>query len=417
MAQYTIAPAGLPDEVACMLFDAWVYSIAAPRFELTQYGSGGRGSQTRKPSFGSPTGKHFVLHESGLDVTVDEAVDAPDDAIQAILDEAGAHVAAGDFGAGVVYHSEMTLATMNPLSGVMHLMRTLGDQVHIEGSRRLSDVVLLDFEEGLLANAPPQGLLFAPASKVQITIFAPGPCGSDLSSTFAIGVAEFVAAVCALATGRAVDYTPMIFPADEDATLRARTRRGDATILGLARDSISLDVFGELQAKGGIDAMLRLRGSLLAYHAALKQTSADVAVMLFVTSIEALISPRAAWGKEKVTQRFVKSLIELCPEAVDALLRHANVEEAFGYTRKGELPRQRRELLELIYETRSLPTHTGLSPSGPLMGMLGSTESMRVALLSDLARAAILTFLQAPRSSVIGHPGIYPPNDSPQDSS
>jgi hypothetical protein len=70
--------------------------------------------------------------------------------------------------------------------------------------------------------------------------------------------------VCALALGRAVDYTPMVVPADEDATLQARSRRGDATILGLARESISLDVFGALQAKGGFDAILRLRGSLLA---------------------------------------------------------------------------------------------------------------------------------------------------------
>jgi hypothetical protein len=174
-----------------------------------------------------------------------------------------------------------------------------------------------------------------------------------------------------------------------------------------------LDVFGELQARGGVDAMLRLRGSLLAYHAALRQTSADVAVMLFVTSIEALTSPRALWGKEKVTQRFVKSLIELCPNAVDALLGHANVEEAFGYARKGGLARQRRELLELIYETRSLPTHAGLGLSGPFMAIVGSTQSIRVALLSDLARAAILSFLHAPRSSIIGHPDVYPSNDPP----
>jgi hypothetical protein len=106
MAQYTIVSAGLPDEVACMLFDAWVYSLAAEEFALTQYGAGGRGSRTRKPSFGSPTGTHFVLSECGLDVTVEEAVGVPDDAIQAILDEAGAHVAAGEFGEGVVYRIE-----------------------------------------------------------------------------------------------------------------------------------------------------------------------------------------------------------------------------------------------------------------------------------------------------------------------
>jgi hypothetical protein len=215
-----------------------------------------------------------------------------------------------------------------------------------------------------------------------------------------------VAAIIALATGRGVDYEPTLFPADVEATTHARARKRDPAILGLARDSISLDAFRELPARGGLDAMVRVRGSLLAYHAALKQASADVAVMLFVTSIEALISPRHAWGKDKVTQRFRKSLIELCPDAVDALLGHANVEQAFGYVRRGGLGRQRRELLDLIYETRSLPTHAGLSLSGPFMGMLGSTASIRVALLSDLARAAIMAFLQAPRSSIVGHPGV-----------
>src|ERR1039458_8793508 len=410
MANHRIASTGLPDELACLLFEAWVLLLAQARLGITQYGSGGQGTKDRTPSFGSPLDNHFVLRESGLDVAVAEAVGMPDDDIQAILDEAGAHVAAGEFGAGVVYRVEMTIETLDVLSGAMHFMRILGDQQHIEGSRRLSDLVLLDFEEGLLASAPPPGLLLAPASKVQVTIFAPGPCDSDLSKTVAAGIAEVVAAACSLATGRPVHYVPVpfLFPADEQATLQARARQRDPAILGLARDAISLDVFRELPARGGVDASLRARGSLLAYHSALKQTSADLAVMLLVTSIEALISPRPRWGKEKVTKRFVESLIELCPEAVDALLAHANVEQDFTYRREGGLARQRRDLLELIYETRSLPTHSGLNLSRTFMGLLASPESMRVALLSGLARAAILNFLQAPRSSIIGHPGMNP---------
>lgn len=43
-----------------------------------------------------------------------------------------------------------------------------------------------------------------------------------------------------------------------------------------------------------------------------------------------------------------------------------------------------------------------------MLSILAEPGTMRVALLSDLARGALLAFLQAPRSSLIGHP-IFDP--------
>jgi hypothetical protein len=128
--------------------------------------------------------------------------------------------------------------------------------------------------------------------------------------------------------------------------------------------------------------------------------------MLFVTSLEALIVPRSGWRKRKVTKRFVVALIDLCPGAVDSVLEHDNVEQAFDFRRRGAKARQRKDLLERIYELRSNPIHSGIGPSsaGDLMSMFADVSAMRAALLSDLARGAILAFLQAPRSSLIGHP-------------
>lgn len=404
-----IDPNGLPGDVARLLFEAWLWRMAEPAFGLSQYGSGD-GPEGHVVTMGSPNDRHFVLTLRGLDVTLTSASEVDETGVAEVIHGAASKVADGDFGAGVVYLVEMTLAPFDLLGGgLLHFMRTLGDQVHIEGSRRLSDAVILDFEAGLLDDAPPDGLLLAPPSKVQVTVFAPGPCPSDFSRNAAVAIADVVAALCAFATGRTVQHHAPPFPADEEATTAARARQRDPAILGLARDSISLDVFSELNAIGGTDAVLRVRGALLAYHAALQQVSPDVAVMLFVTSIEALISPRGAWGKRKVTTRFVKALIGLCPSAVDELLGHANVETAFGFVRRGGTNRQRRELLEIIYETRSIPTHTGLQPSAPPMALFGAPGSMRVALLSDLARASILAFIRAPRSSLVGHPGTDPP--------
>ena len=129
--------------------------------------------------------------------------------------------------------------------------------------------------------------------------------------------------------------------------------------------------------------------------------------MLFVTSIEALITSRTEWRKDRVTKRFIDAILILCPQAVDAILEHPNAEAALSYQKLGSSSRQRKELLSQIYDLRSVPTHAGLGISyGGALAALASPTSMRVALLSDLAAEAILAFLQAPQSFLAGHPAI-----------
>lgn len=403
MVSVRVDPNGLPDDIAAQLFQAWV-QVGAADLNLTQSGSSAN-ADGRTLSFGSPTGANFVLARSGREFSIQCADGIEEVVIQAILADAAEKASAQEYGDATVYQTQMTVRSFD-LGSPMHFMRMLGDQVHIEGSRRLSDVVILDFEEGLVTNAPPGGLLFAPPTRVDVTIFAPGPCHSALSAQVAGSCTEVVAATCALATGRPVDYDPPMFPAEAPDAAAAQQRRTDPTILGLARDSVSLDVFRDLLATGGMDSVLRMRGSLLAYHAALKQTVPDVAVMLLVSCIETLIAPTQEWGKRKVTQRFIKALVQMCPEAVGALVEHANTEVAFNYRRRGNTARRRAELLDCIYGSRSLPTHRGLRTSLASIFVISGPDSMRVALLSDLARKAIIAFLQAPRSSVVGHPPI-----------
>jgi hypothetical protein len=73
----------------------------------------------------------------------------------------------------------------------------------------------------------------------------------------------------------------------------------------------SLDVFDEFPTLGGEDGVMRIRGALLSYHLALQQPSPDVALMLFVSAIEALIVPHAEWRKEKATKRFIAEVDRL----------------------------------------------------------------------------------------------------------
>lgn len=161
---------------------------------------------------------------------------------------------------------------------------------------------------------------------------------------------------------------------------------------------------------GGPESVLKARNALLTYDAALRQGNHDVATILFVTAIEALTPPPLDWRKERVTTRFVVAVQELCPQALEEILAHANSELAFGPIKQRQNRRKVYEsLLGRIYDMRSSPVHAGLSITPRLFAHgFGADATMRIALLSDLARAAILAFIQAPRNFLVGHPVLYP---------
>ena len=254
-------------------------------------------------------------------------------------------------------------------------------------------------------------MLFVPETSIKVTVFAPGPIASTLTHRTASSAIEIVAAICSFALGNPIEIPAVVTPSPPEAADAARAMRFDASILSLARGSVSLDIFGELLNLGGPQAVIKVRGALLAYNAALQQTSSDVAMMLLVSSIEALLVPFQQWKKDKATKRFIEAVNELCPDIVDTLVNHGNVEEAFDFVIRGGETQRRKQLLDRIYEFRSIPSHQGPGLStGETFISLATPGSMRVALLSDLARGAILNYLTSPRSSLIGHPAYVGSN-------
>ena len=396
-----------PDEFSTLLFAGWVQLLAEQRLSLRQHGSGGTAENGQTFNFGVPGDRFFELERAPSgEWRLKSMQGLEEHEVELTVAEALSRTSAGDFGDDVVYNTTMQVQgfTLSPVS-TSHFMRLLGDQVSIDGSRRLGDRVLLDFQPEAPAD-PSAPQLFAPPASIKVTLFAPGPVAGDLAQKTAAGMVETIAAICALALGRVVETPIMIFPAGGEEAEAAGHRRYDRSILGLDREGVSLDIFGEFAALGGPDGMLRVRGALLSYHAALKQSSPDVAMMLLVSSLEALIVPRAEWRKEKATKRFIVALGDLCGDTLlDSVVEHANVEQAFGYKKKGSARNRRRQLLDRIYDQRSNPTHSGIGLSGAgMLSAFADPGSMRVALLSDLARGALLKFLQAPRSSLVGHP-------------
>lgn len=406
----------LSDDVAADLFVQWCTLLAEAQLGIHGSGSGAAGPR-RTYNFGQGTEKTFTLARdvTSGNWTLDKYAGIEESAIASIVNAAAARTAAQDFGLDVVYQVEL-LSKSFDLSrrSRLHMMRLLGDQVRISGWRRLSDRVLLEFLEEPPKTEP---ILFAPDCRIKVTVFVPGPVAGPLAQRVASAMIETAAAICAFGLGRSVEL-PMIigFPLRDAQAASMSVLRWDPSIRGLARDGVSLDVFGDLAILGGVDALLRGRAAFITLHEALAQTNADVATILYVAAIEALITPSQPWGRERMTKRFVEAVLSLCEPAVDAALAHQNVEQAFQHRKRGGVQRQRQDLLGRIYALRSRPSHMGVEPSrgGTLIGLLGDDHSMRLAILSDLSRAALLAYLTAPRSFLTGHPAVSPtPEEGP----
>lgn len=399
-----------PADIGDLLFTGWIQRLAQERLSITQYGTGSTAEHGSLYNFGDPTSSSFVLERT---VTGEWSLNSrrgiEESEIISIVSDARNRYVEGDVGDDFAYKAIMTSKAfaMVPLD-MSNFMRRLGDQTFITGPRRIGDSVLLNFAPKP-PDDPSQPQLFVPETVIEATIFVGGPIVGGLTNQTASIMIEIVGAICAFAIGNPVAIPLVISPASAPDTSAARAVRFDPSIPGLARDGVSLDIFGELSALGGMESFFRARGAFLSFHAALEQHSPDVETMLFVSSIEALITPFQEWKKDRATRRFIDAINELCPEVVDTLVNHDNVEKAFGFQKATTPNGSRKRLLDKIYDIRSLPTHSGIGLKGSSgLAMFADPGSIRVALLSDLARGAILNFLQTPRSSLIGCPSFSP---------
>ncbi len=234
----------------------------------------------------------------------------------------------------------------------------------------------------------------------------PGPRIGFLSSSIARAVIETVAAICTFALGRGVALPPTVIPTKQENVPELHARRADQTILTLAREHISLDIFSAITLPGGREFFERLRAAFLTFDAAFQQRHKFVASILYVICAEALTTPNAHWRDTKPTKRFIEFFDELIPLELDTIVNHDNFEEAFRTRRRSRTPRKlRRELLDKIYELRSGLVHSGLQPS--YTGLeIDTSDDIRCNLMADFAEGAILGYLASPRSSLIGHPEI-----------
>ena len=337
---------------------------------------------------------------------------ASDASQQNLVDEIVAkaidHVNQQDFG-GLVWYStwlnevDLAFSSFSPMSS---FLQRLGNQTRIAGWRRLGANVLLEFVEKIPPDWAESKPILAPKCIVNIHIATPGPGAGHFSSHIAHGVLETVGSICTLALGRPVKLPHAIFPAEAETLADLERRRSDPEILTLARKGVSLDIFSSLSVDGGLDIFRQVRAALITFDAAVRQDRNPVSAILYVVTGECLTKPNTSWRFQRLTKRFIEFFDELMPSDLDQIVAHGNFEEAFGIRRGTRTARTlRRELLKRIYGYRSGQLHEGLEPSYQGLGVsLDASADVRRGLLADFAEAAILRYLVAPRSSLVGHP-------------
>ncbi|HMO81730.1 MAG TPA: hypothetical protein PKD24_13150 [Pyrinomonadaceae bacterium] len=329
-----------------------------------------------------------------------------DDLIAESAAKAAERVAAMDLGGEVWYSTELHELpwSMSSTQFMGTLVERLNNQRRIVGWRRLGGAVLLEFTEQNGDHADGEAGMLAPKAVVKVYVAAPGPVVGQFSSRIAHAAVEVIGSICTFALGRPINLPHAVFPARQEDSELAEERRADSTVLTLAREGVPLDIYGRAGVPGGFPVFQRLRSALLTYDAAVKQEHDAVACILYVASAECLTTPDQPWRTKKLTKRFRDFYDELIPDALDRIVQHGNFEEAIGVRRGNRTSRAlRREALEQIYSFRSGRLHEGLVPS--YRGLYyDPAANARRGLFRDFAGAAILGFIQAPRSSLIGHP-------------
>jgi len=280
-------------------------------------------------------------------------------------------------------------------SSQLHMMRSVGQHKQFPGKWKLGNDAVVSFNEREFNHLP-----VLPKQEVKIVFRSNGPGHGPFGHAAACKNATLIRATLSFVTGTPLEGLPGIFPAKAQEREEAE-RELEAGALPEIH-LLGLHVWPAIaRLLAGREAFDRVLGALLAYEHALTQKSGNASLVFFVTAIEALIVPNTVWSKERVTKRFCEFLVTACPETLREVLAHANFREAFGEIEKPK------EFVEKLYQLRSRPIHTG--HLGMFRDILNADpDSVRVALVGDVTRDAILAFLRQPFSSLWGHPKLDP---------
>jgi hypothetical protein len=330
--------------------------------------------------------------------------------VQSLSLRALERVQAGDLG-GFVWHSTrfaenaFRLEWRNPF-GV--LFQRLSNQTRIAGWHRLGQDILLKFSDDG-SSEPDNGpqSIFTHKPSVEAYMRVEAPKVGYFSEFCASTLVEIIGAICTFALGRGVVAPPIASDADLALFSDLDQMRNDPLVPTLTRKGVGLDFLLAERLPGGTEYVEKLRTALLTFQEAFKVDHDAVACALYVVVADGLATPAAKWKHEKITDRFIRFYEEMIPDTLDAMAAHQDFEQIFEIRRGRRTGRAlRRDLLNAIYTYRSGQLHHGVLPS--LRDIMPNTrvrEDMRRTFFCMFAEAAILSYMAAPRCSLVGSPG------------
>lgn len=372
------------------LFADWLGYLCDKEFGAPQQGSSGDAW-----TIGLANGVTVTVRFGPQGEPQVEATDASVD-VSSLVDKAFENAARGDTGPGQWYR--MALSCDVGIDGLaLHLPRILNEHRRFEGDWAFGSDCLLTFKQ---ANTKPAQLVIPKFDLTAVyRVASPwhGPFGQDRAAE----AGTFVRSIAAFAS--AAPFQPLVglFPANEGEAKAAQ----DALAGGLqqihAEGLVLADALQRLVAPAGREALNRVHGAIYAYEEALSQRSEFVAAILLVSGMEALTTPDRPWRRKRLTVRFIQSISDLCSDELAEILAHENFEQAFGDMRSV------RQFLDVLYDARSRPLHTGfVQHRVSALPEMGGEPGIRIMFVSKLTRAAILSFLRAPFTSLVGHPDV-----------
>jgi len=384
-----------------LLVDWFAHLGVEAGYPFTQYGTSGR-AFTVGGSQAFHVTAHYTEQRPYLRFVASEPTKQTQ--VDTLAHNAIQRIDRREFGGPVWYSTQLDDPGFRLSASFMgSFVERLSAQTRVTGWRRLGRDVLLEFTE---VGAEAVDHVMAPQARVKVHIAAPGPRPGHFASHVAHGVLETVASICTFALGRSVALPATIFPTKPAELADLLSRHTNPAVLTLARKHVSLDIFTQLSVPGGLAIFRRERAALTTFAAAMSQDIDLVACMLYVVASECLTMPDTPWRHKQIIRRFLEFFEELIPSALDTIVAHDNFESVFGLRRGSRAAHSlRKRLLDRLYDFRSGLVHGGLPPSYRGLGLAvedGST--VRRALFADFAEAAILGYLQAPRSTLIGHP-------------
>jgi len=386
------SPLSLP-EGSRLLFVDWLGALCDERFGAARQGTSGdawtiglKDESQVAVRFG-PQGEPLV-----------EVSDQRFDPVP-FVEEAHKHAVAGDFGDGQWYSLSLSCDVRLEGWAGLHMLRSMNEHRRFEGDWAFGDDCLLSFKQADTKPAP----IVIPKFDLHVLYRVPSPWHGPHGNSLAEELGTFVRSAIAFASGAPFQSLAGLWPAEKEDVAAAKATLARGTRQLFVEDVPLAHALLGLARWGNREVFERAQGAIYAYEEALGQRSEFVAIILLVTAMEALAVPNAAWRKERLTKRFIEVVAQLCPDVLASILSHGNFEAAFGSYASA------RRFLDALYNARSRPLHTGFVQHRvtAIPGM-GGDAAIRVMLVSELARAAILSFLRAPFTSLVGHPIIDP---------